>query len=156
MLLPPVSFNIYFSYAKEQMIERLQSDYSEVLRAYSVKLSKDSSKNLEEISRVESVFMNQIKSLEVRVNQLNAFLDKRKKWEDFLKVLLNIFEDQNRTLYLDFSQEKAIVEFYEVSKNVVSSTFQNSNVSTSLLFEEKLPEGFYLRKYRLEYKAVGK
>lgn len=83
MLLPPVSFNIYFSYAKEQMIERLQSDYSEVLRAYSVKLSKDSSKNLEEISRVESVFMNQIKSLEVRVNQLNAFLDKRKKWEDF-------------------------------------------------------------------------
>lgn len=44
MLLPPVSFNVYFRYVKEQMVENLENRYAEILNAYSVNLSIDSSK----------------------------------------------------------------------------------------------------------------
>ena len=90
MLLPPVSFNVYFRYVKEQMVENLESEYAEILGAYSVDLSIDSSRNLAEVSRIENVMLNQIKTLEFRVNSLNAYLEKRKNWEDFSNLLTEL------------------------------------------------------------------
>ncbi|PLV58689.1 hypothetical protein [Thermotoga sp. KOL6] len=159
MLLPPISFNIYFRYVKEQMIESLENEYSDILRAYSVDLSIDSFRNLEEVSRIENTLVSQIKELDSKTNSLNAYLGKRKTWEDFSRVLLNIFQEKKRTLsYLSFSKEGAVVEFYEVSKESQTSLFPElpEKAKFELEFEEKLPEGYFLRKYKIEYEVAGK
>jgi len=159
MLLPPVSFNVYFRYVKEQMVENLESEYAEILGAYSVDLSIDSSRNLAEVSRIENVLLNQIKTLEFRVNSLNAYLEKRKNWEDFSNLLTEIFKGRGRTLiYLSFSPQKAVLEFYEVSRKsqkvLPESLLKDGRIKLELLFEEHLPEGYTMKKYRLEYEVA--
>ncbi|ACM22777.1 hypothetical protein [Thermotoga neapolitana] len=161
MLLPPVSFNVYFRYVKEQMVENLENRYAEILNAYSVNLSIDSSKNLEEVSRIEDVLLNQIRTLESKVNSLNSYLEKRKKWEDFSDLFTEIFKKQGRTLsYLSFSPESVILEFYEVSREtqevLPESFLKDGRINLKLLFEEHLPEGYTMKKYRLEYGVAKK
>ncbi|PLV57629.1 hypothetical protein [Thermotoga sp. SG1] len=161
MLLPPISFNVYFRYVKEQMVENLENRYAEILNAYSIDLSIDSSRNLAEVSRIEDVLLNQIKTLEFKVNSLNAYLEKRKRWENFSHLFTEIFKKQGRTLsYLSFSQEKAVLEFYEVSREpqeiLPESFLKDERINLKLLFEEHLPEGYTMKKYRLEYEVAKK
>lgn len=152
MCLPPLAFYTYFRFLKVQMIEDYKLRYLDVVKAFSIDLTVDSRKNLRETEKAMKVLQEQMNDLRRRIETLNGFLTLRKENEEFLEEAVKIFSTENRYLsYLKYTKGSLELVFYEVSAAPEESLSLSPSFSTEVMkeFDQPLPQGFYLRKYRV-------
>jgi len=152
MCLPPLAFHTYFRFLKAQTVEEFKMRYADVLRAFSVNLSLDSRKNLQEVDKAIKIFQEQLKDLRRKIENLNNFLTLRKENEEFLEETVRLFSVGGRYLnYLKYTKGTLELIFYEVSSSAEEELNFSPAFSVEVVkeFDQPLPQGFYLRKYKV-------
>lgn len=152
MCLPPLAFYTYFRFLKVQIIEDFKLKYLDVVKALSINLTVDSGRNLKETEKAMNLLQEQLKDLKRKIENLNNFLILRKENEDFLEETVKIFAAGNRYLsYLKYTKGSMELVFYEISSALEESLSISPNFSAEVVkeFDQPLPQGFYLRKYRV-------